>query len=77
MTLEFKVNKSANAVFEYLSDMQKFVSVHPIIYKIDPLGEEKYLVFEKLKLLFIPWDFTYIVKLDANKERKQVVLPQA
>lgn len=74
MTLEFNVNKSTGDVFEYLSDMQKFVSVHPIIYKIDQLSPDNYLVSEKLKFLFIPWNFTYIIKLNTNKENKEVII---
>jgi len=74
MTIEFNVNKPADIVFEYLSDMQKFVSVHPIIYKIDPLGENKYFVFERLTLLYIPWNFTYVVNIDARKETKEIII---
>jgi len=74
MTIEFNVNKPADIVFEYLSDMQKFVSVHPIIYKIDPLGENNYFVFERLKLLYIPWNFTYIVNIDARRETKEIII---
>lgn len=74
MIFEFNVSKPAEVVYEYLSDMQKFVSVHPIIYKIDDLGENKFLVFEKLKLLYIPWNFTYVVKVETSKENKQVTI---
>ena len=59
MKLEFTVNKPLPHVFEYLTDMKKFVSVHPIIYQMDDLGESNYLVHEKLKLLYIPCTFRY------------------
>ncbi|MBA3665830.1 MAG: hypothetical protein H0W61_16735 [Bacteroidetes bacterium] len=59
MKLEFTVNKPLPYVFEYLTDMEKFVSVHPIIDKMDALGENNYVVYEKLKLLSIPCTFKY------------------
>jgi hypothetical protein len=52
--------------------MQKFVSVHPIIYKVEPLGRNEYLVYERLNLLFIPAKFTYKVWLDSDPTNKVV-----
>ena len=35
MKLQFEINQPAELIFDYLSDMQKFVTVHPVINKID------------------------------------------
>lgn len=59
MNLEHHLRKSPEQVYEYLSDMQKFVSIHPVIHQMDPLGQGQYWVHERIKLLYIPWRFTY------------------
>jgi hypothetical protein len=66
MHLNYKINKKLDFVFEYLSDMQKFVSVHPLIYKIDNIGENKYLAYEKLNfsLLTIPISYPFVLKIN-------------
>ncbi len=46
MTLAYKINKPAHIVFDYLADMQKFVSVHPVITTIENIKDNHYLVFE-------------------------------
>ena len=74
MQQTFSVNKPIELVFNYLSDMQKFVSVHPVITKIDALGDNTYLVHETLKLAFIPISFTYKVSVDANYADKRIVI---
>jgi carbon monoxide dehydrogenase subunit G len=72
MELRFELNKPAFVVYDHLSDMQKFVTVHPIIYKIESIGGNEYLVYERLKLLFVPARFTYKVILDADSTNKTV-----
>jgi carbon monoxide dehydrogenase subunit G len=72
MKLNFKVNKSADFVLDYLTDMQKFASVHPVISKIKPTGSNKYLVYETLPLGFIPISFTYPVVVNSNSASKTV-----
>ena len=59
MTLNFKVRKSPEFVFDCLSDPQKFVAVHPLIYKIELIEGTSYRVFERVKLGFITRSFTY------------------
>lgn len=59
-------------VFDYLTDMQKFVSVHPVISKIDRLSENNYLVHETLKAGLVPFSFTYPVTIQQDLDRKRV-----
>ncbi len=74
MKLIHKVKKPTAFVFNYLTEMQKFVSVHPVIYKIESLEGDEYLVYEKLKFGFIPYSFTYKVTVEGNAELSTVVI---
>jgi carbon monoxide dehydrogenase subunit G len=72
MDLCFRLQKPPALVYDYLSDMQKFVSVHPIIYKIEPIEKNQYLIYERLKLIFIPANFTYTVLVESDLDKKTV-----
>jgi carbon monoxide dehydrogenase subunit G len=72
MKLIFKVNKSIDTVFDYLTNMQKFTSVHPVISKINMVSDGKYLVYETLKFGFIPFSFTYPVTIKFNYDNKTI-----
>jgi carbon monoxide dehydrogenase subunit G len=74
MLQTYKIKKSAEFIFEYLTDMQKFASAHPVISKIDSRGQNKFLVYETLKLGFIPFSFTYPVSIESNKEEKRIIM---
>ncbi len=74
MNLAFRIRKDIDPVFEYLTDMQKFVSVHPVISRIDSTGKESYLVYETLKLGFIPFSFTYPVTIEKLFQEKKLVI---
>ena len=74
MKLLFRINKNIDFAFDYLTDMQKFVSVHPVIFQIDNIGNERYLVHEKLKFGFIPFSFTYPVTIEKNILDKKVTI---
>jgi carbon monoxide dehydrogenase subunit G len=76
MKLSFSIKKPADVVLEYLTDMQKYVSVHPVITQIDNLGNDNYLVHETLKLGPIPFSFTYPVSIQ-NVPHSNVVVYQA
>jgi carbon monoxide dehydrogenase subunit G len=69
MNLKFIVNKPISDVITYLTDTNKFVSVHPVITKLEPKGGDDYLVYETLKMGFIPFSFTYpvVIKSDTQK----------
>ena len=74
MELSFKLNKTPDFIFDYLTDMQKFVSVHPVIFQIDRTGNDSYLVHEKLKCLCIPFSFTYPVTIEKSNLNKVVII---
>lgn len=72
MNLKFNVKQPLAVVFDYLTDMQKFVSVHPVIFKINRLDGNNYLVYEKLN--FIPFPFTYKVTVTGNSGNGTVTI---
>lgn len=69
MTLNFKINKSQDYIIEHLVDMQKFRSVHPVIFQIDDHGDNNYLIHEKLIIGFIPFTFSYPVKVEVKENQ--------
>ena len=74
MELSFKLKKTPDLIFDYLTDMQKFVSVHPVIFQIDRIGNNSYLVHETLKFGFIPFSFTYPVTIEKHEVDKIVII---
>jgi carbon monoxide dehydrogenase subunit G len=74
MKLSYKIKKSSDLVFNYLTDMQKLVSVHPVITRIEPTGNETYLVYETLKWGFIPISFNYPVTIDSWPQDNLVIM---
>lgn len=61
-------------MFYYLTDMQKFASVHPVISKIDTIETNKYLVHETLKFAAIPFSFTYPVIINKSDDHKTITI---
>lgn len=74
MKLSFKLKKSIDIVFDYLVDMQKFASAHPVITKIAKIKDNNYLVYETLKFGFISFSFTYPVTIDSNLIENKVIM---
>jgi carbon monoxide dehydrogenase subunit G len=74
MNVDYKINRPAEIVYEHLTDMEKFVKVHPVIYRIDHLSDKDYLIFEKLKFGFIPYSFTYYASVDGNRSEQTVTM---
>ncbi len=74
MVLTYTLNKPAAFIFDYLTDMDKFVSIHPMITRIDSLGDSRYLVHETMKLGFIPYSFTYPVSIAGDAREHKVTI---
>lgn len=74
MKLSFKIHQKIDTVFEYLTDMQKFVSVHPLIFQIDHITDESYTVHERLRVGFIPFSFTYPVTIEKDRLNNIVII---
>ncbi len=74
MQLSFTVKKTKDIIFDYLTDMQKFASVHPVITKIVQTNTNNYLVYETLKLGFLSFSFTYPVSVESNSIGNYVIM---
>ena len=74
MELSFKLKKTPDFIFEYLTDMQKFVSVHPVISQILNTGDNSYLIHETLKFESIPFSFSYPVTIEKHLGDKIVII---
>jgi hypothetical protein len=74
MILEYKIKRTADHIFTYLTDTEKFVSVHPVIYKMDSLNDGSFKVYETLKFFFIPCSFTYSASIHGNLEDRTVYI---
>ena len=66
LVLTFEVKKPIETVFENLTDMQKFVSFHPIIDKIEPVSGNHYFVEETLRFGSISLSFEYFVSINVQ-----------
>jgi carbon monoxide dehydrogenase subunit G len=61
--LHFELNKDLNKVKSCLTDTEQFVRMHPLIYRMKPLGNDRYKVYERVKLGFLPYSFTYLASV--------------
>jgi carbon monoxide dehydrogenase subunit G len=66
LVLTFEVTKPRETVFENLTDMQKFVSFHPVVDKIEVISGNNYRVYETLRFGFLPVSFQYFVVIKSN-----------
>ncbi len=73
MELSFKLKKSPSFVLNYLTDMQKFASAHPVIYKVEKTGTNTYLVSETLRFGPIPISFTYPISIEFLSKEQCVI----
>ncbi|MFN0204308.1 MAG: hypothetical protein ACKVTZ_22510 [Bacteroidia bacterium] len=72
MKLEHSISKPISLVADYLFDMEQFAKVHPVIYRVENLGENQYKVYEKLPVFPLP--FTYFVTLFPSLDRRSIVM---
>lgn len=74
MELEFKVNKGIDLVFNYLTEIDKFVSVHPVIYKAIEAKPFTFQIYECIELGVIPYRFNYPASISFDKSQNTVVM---
>ncbi len=61
--IDHTIQAPASVVWSYLSDLNKFAEVHPIICKVDTLGDGAYRLYEKLPLGPFSFRFSYPVQV--------------
>ena len=69
----FKVKKDIIIIKQQLTNVENFVNVHPLIYKMTNLVGNKYMVCEKIKMGAIPFRFTYKAFIPYNKDSVKIV----
>jgi len=69
----FKVRKDVINIKQQLINVENFVNVHPLIYKMTHSGGNKYKVFEKIKICIIPYRFTYKALITGYKDSVKMV----
>lgn len=74
MQLSFNVQKPADVIFNYLTDMQLFASVHPVITKMEEIGNNRYKVYEKFMLGPVPYSFTYAAEVASNASENSITI---
>jgi carbon monoxide dehydrogenase subunit G len=71
-TLLFTCSKPVDEVIGVLGSMQRFGEVHPIIQRIEPCGDQDYLVHETVSFGPIPYSFTYPVVVYVDRDTASV-----
>ncbi len=66
MILNHSVSKPIDHVYSCLSDMEKFATVHPVVFKVEKIGDSEYKFYEKIKFVFIPFHLNYKVNLTST-----------
>jgi Polyketide cyclase / dehydrase and lipid transport len=73
LTLHFALTKPPAVVYRYLTDMELFVSIHPVIVRAKPLGNNRYRIREKMPVLgLFSWPMSYTVSVYTPPELQRV-----
>jgi hypothetical protein len=63
MTLTYHIQQPIHRVFQHLADARKFSEVHPVIYKVERISDNEYKFYECMRVLYIPFRFSYHVHI--------------
>ncbi len=74
LQLRYQLKASAQFVFDYLSNMDKFVAIHPLIQKMEQVGLNEYLVHESIQVGLLPFRFTYPANVASDRTEMKVVM---
>lgn len=74
-TLIFEFPQPIEELFPFFSDANKFVDIHPVIYKCQHLKDSDFQLFERLKLIGnLGFSFSYPVTFTAIHDKQQVTM---
>ncbi len=62
-----------NLVFTFIADIQKFVSIHPVLFKADEVKPNYFLLHERLNK-HLPFSFSYYVTMVEITPNQKVVM---
>jgi carbon monoxide dehydrogenase subunit G len=68
----FQTKSKVSVVFDHLVDPEKFVSIHPLIYKMEKIGDNQYKVFERVQMMFFNYSFTYTAQIFSNEAQNEI-----
>lgn len=69
MKLTFTLRKDKETVHRFLTEPDKFVSVHPLIQKMTPIGVDEYKVYELINLGPLPYRFQYRARIHSSPDQ--------
>jgi carbon monoxide dehydrogenase subunit G len=74
MKLEHRIKKERGEVFACLTDMERYVSVNPVIERFEDLGGGEYTIFERLKIGPFVSKFSYWASVKGDPDGKSVTM---
>lgn len=74
LQLRFELKSPARFVFENLSDTDKFVAIHPLIQRMERVGPNDYVVYERIKVWIFPFRFTYPATVVSDRSSMKVTM---
>ena len=74
MIFTYKLYQPLNLVYEYLTDMNKMSSIHPIISKITSINDKEYKIYETLNIAFIPFNFEYPLFIQSDEMNHSITM---
>lgn len=63
---EFMIRRPADRVFADLADPDRFAACHPLIYRLERNGPDRFKVFERIRFGPLGFPFTYPATLQAD-----------
>ena len=64
----------AATVYNCLANAEKFVRIHPLIYKAEPLGGNAYLLYERIAIGPVSVPFTYPARFTGSASCQSVTM---
>ena len=74
MNINYLIDAPVREVFPFFADLVKFGDTHPIIFRVDDLGNNEYLIHEKLNLIVYHHKFTYKATLESAELNNKVTI---
>lgn len=65
---EFLIRRPADEVHADLANPDRFTALHPLIYRMEPIGPNRFRVFEKVRAFYLPVPFSYPATFRADAE---------
>jgi len=72
LVLNYHLPHNSELVFDCLSNMKTFASLHPVIWNMDLIRDDLYLVYEKIPVGSFSYSFKYKARVKANPESRTI-----